>query len=127
MKIKSLADLNAVKEKAKLKFEINDGDTGKMKIVVGMATCGIAAGAKPILLALNSEIESKKLSNVSASQVGCIGLCEYEPIVEVFEAGKPKVTYVKMTAEKAMEVIDGHIIGGRIVKDYTIGAAAATV
>ena len=127
MKIKNLADLTALKEQAKTKFEINENDAGKIKIVVGMATCGIAAGAKPILLALNNEIESKKLANVSVSQVGCIGLCEYEPIVEVLEAGKDKVTYVKMTADKAMEIIDGHIIVGRIVKDYTIGAAAATV
>jgi len=126
MKIKSLADLTELKNQALPKFE-TDGGAGKIKIVVGMATCGIAAGAKPIMQALTNELESKKLENVSVSQVGCIGLCEYEPIVEVFESGKPKVTYVKMTAEKAMEVMDGHIIGGRIVKDYTIGASAATV
>jgi len=127
MKIKSLADLTELKNRSVPKFETDGAEAGKIKIVVGMATCGIAAGAKPIIAALKSELESKKLENVSVSQVGCIGLCEYEPIVEVFEAGKPKVTYVKMTAEKAMEVFDGHIIGGRIVKDYTIGAAAATV
>jgi len=125
MKIKNLADLNALKEQAREKFEIKEN--GQMKIVVGMATCGIAAGAKPVMLALNGEIESKKISGVAVSQVGCIGLCEYEPIIEVFEVGKPKVTYVKMNADKAKEIITGHIVGGKIIKDYTIGAAAATV
>jgi len=121
MVIKSVAELNAFKEKAKSKFAIKAN--GGMKVIVGMATCGIAAGAKPIIETLRKEIESKKLDNVTVSQTGCIGLCEYEPIVEIFEAGKEKVTYVKMDAEKAKEIINSHIIKGGIVGDYTIGAA----
>ena len=121
MIIKNLAELNAFKEKAKSKFAIKEN--GGMKIVVGMATCGIAAGAKPVLEVLNKEIAAKKLDNVAIYQAGCIGLCQYEPIIEVFESGKEKVTYVKMDAEKAKEIIDNHIVGGKIAVDYTIGAA----
>jgi len=122
--IKSIAELNELKEKAKDKFAVKEGG---IKIIVGMATCGIAAGAKPVLAALNEEVGSKNLENVIIAQVGCIGLCQYEPIIEVLEPGKEKVTYVKMDAQKAREIVNGHIIGGRIVSDYTIGAATATV
>ena len=122
MIIKSSAELNELRDKAKAKFAVNDN--GGIKIVVGMATCGIAAGASPILKFLSDEVKAKKLDNVTVSQVGCIGLCEYEPIVEVLESGKEKVTYVKMDADKAKEVIDSHITGGKIVNDYVIGAAA---
>ena len=123
MKIKSLADLNAVKEKAKSRITIKPEETGRIRIVVGMATCGIAAGSAPVMLAIREEIESRKLSNVKVSQVGCIGLCEYEPIVEVFEAGKDKVTYVKMDGKKAKEIMENHIAGGKIVEGYTITGA----
>jgi len=122
MVLKSVAELNELKEKAKDKFAVKENG---MKIIVGMATCGIAAGAKPILEALNEEVKSKKLENVTIAQAGCIGLCQYEPIIEVLEAGKEKVTYVKVDAEKAKEIINCHIIGGRIISDYTIGSASA--
>ena len=87
-----------------------------------MATCGIASGARPVLTALSDAVQSKGLTNVSVIQTGCIGLCQYEPIVEVFEPGKDKVTYVKMTEEKALEVLTEHIVNGRVVTKYTIGA-----
>ena len=122
MVLKSVAELNELKEKAGNKFAVKENG---MKIVVGMATCGIAAGAKPILEALNEEVKSKKLENVTIAQAGCIGLCQYEPIIEVFEAGKEKVTYVKVDAEKAREIINCHVIGCRIIGDYTIGGATA--
>jgi len=123
MIIKSVAELNAFKEKTKDKFAVKEN--GGMKIIVGMATCGMAAGAKPVLDSINEEVKSKKLENIAVAQAGCIGLCQYEPIVEVIEAGKEKVTYVNVDAEKAKEIIAGHIIGGKIVADYTIGAATA--
>jgi len=123
MIIKNAAELKEFKEKARSKFAVKEG--GGIKIVVGMATCGIAAGASPILQALKDEVGAKKLENVTVSQVGCIGLCEYEPIVEVLEAGKEKVTYVKMDADKAREIIFSHIINGKIVNDYIIGASTA--
>lgn len=123
MIIKNASELNEFKEKAKSKFAVKEN--GGIKIVVGMATCGIAAGASPILNILKEEVGALKLENVTVSQVGCIGLCEYEPIMEVIEAGKEKVTYVKMDAKKAKEVITSHIINGKVVNDYIIGASTA--
>ena len=97
--------------------------TGSIRAVVGMATCGIAAGARPVLSALVEEVSNLGLNEkVTVTQTGCIGLCRYEPIVEVYEADKEKVTYVKMTAEKARRVAREHLQGGRVVTEYTIGA-----
>ena len=125
MVIKNAAELKELRDNAKNKYGVNK--PGEIKIVVGMATCGIAAGASPVLSALKNEAAVQKLENVTVSQVGCIGLCEYEPIVEVIEAGKEKVTYVKMDAAKAKEIIESHIINGKIVNDYVIGASTAVL
>ena len=98
--------------------------SGSIRAVVGMATCGIAAGARPVLSALVEEVSTLVLGEkVTVTQTGCIGLCRYEPIVEVYEADKEKVTYVKMTAEKARRVAQEHLRDGKIVTEYTIGAA----
>ena len=92
-----------------------------MRIVVGEGSCGIAAGARPVLNALVEEVNKEGLNGkVTVSQTGCIGICQFEPVVEVFEAGKEKVTYVKMTAEKAKEVVEKHLKGGRVITDYTL-------
>ena len=122
--MKTLEELQAIRDKMKNKIN-NRGIAGEndYRVVVGMATCGIAAGARNTLTALTEEIESRNLTNVIVSQTGCIGICKYEPIVEVFEAGKDKVTYVKMTPEKAKEIFEKQIKGGNIVEEYTIGAA----
>ena len=96
-------------------------DDSQTRVVVGMATCGIASGARPVLKALSDAVQEKKLSNVMVTQTGCIGLCKYEPIVEVMEPGKDKVTYIKMTPEKALEVVDQHLIRGQVVTEYTLG------
>jgi len=125
MKMKSLAELKAIKERMKDKVVLRDGMEGK-RVVVGMATCGIAAGARPVLNAFVEGVNKEGLEGeVSVTQTGCIGICQYEPVVEVFEAGKEKVTYVKMTPEKAQEVIEKHLKGGQVVGEYTIGAITA--
>ena len=90
----------------------------------GMATCGIAAGARPVMNKFTEEIAKRNLSHVTVSQTGCIGMCQYEPIVEVLEPGKEKVTYVNMTAEKAAKVVVEHIVNGKPVVEYTVGAVA---
>ena len=123
--MKSLEELKALKSKLQSSMALRKEDGDAVKIVVGMATCGIAAGARPVLMALTEEVQNRKLEHVTVSQVGCVGLCEYEPIVEVFEPGKEKVTYAKIDAAKAKRIIDSHIIGGKIVSDYTIGAVTA--
>ena len=109
--------------KMKDKIILREG-TNDVRIVVGMATCGIAAGARPVLAAFVEGINEAGLSdNVIVTQTGCIGICQYEPVVEVFN-GDEKITYVKMTADRAKEVIEKHIKGGNVVTEYTIGEAA---
>ncbi|GHV11511.1 hypothetical protein FACS1894219_02770 [Clostridia bacterium] len=121
--MKTLAELNELRDKMKGKMATRKEDDGTgIKLVVGMATCGIAAGARPVLMTLTEEVANSKLDNVSVSQTGCIGICQYEPIVEVFEAGKDKVTYVKVDSDKAKKIFAGHIIGGRILEEFTIGS-----
>ncbi len=119
--MKSLAELAAIREKMKNRVILREGQ-GDIRVVVGMATCGIAAGARPVLSAFVEGVANEGLSDkVTVTQTGCIGICQYEPVVEVFEAGKEKVTYVKMTADKAKEVIEKHLKGGSPVVEYTIG------
>ena len=121
--MKSLAELAAIREKMKDKIVLREG-TSTTRIVVGMATCGIAAGARPVLNAFVDGVNKEGLaSDVVVSQTGCIGICQYEPVVEVYKAGEEKVTYVKMTVEKAEKVLKEHIKGGKVVTEYTITAA----
>ena len=123
--MKSLAELQAIKNKMKDRVVLRDGMDG-IRVVVGMATCGIAAGARPVLNAFVEGVNKENLENkVSVTQTGCIGICQYEPVVEVFEPGKEKVTYVKMNPEKAQEVIEKHLKGGHVIGEYTIGAVSA--
>ncbi len=118
--MKTLAELQAIRDKMKSQVELRAEDDSAARVVVGMATCGIAAGARPVLKAFSDAVLEKGL-NVMVTQTGCIGLCQYEPIVEVTMPGKEKVTYVKMDAAKAAEVVEHHLIGGEIVTKYTIG------
>jgi len=121
--MKSVAELMAIKAKMQDKVSVRRGVTD-MRIVVGMATCGIAAGARPVLNAFVEGINEAGLSEkVTVTQTGCIGICQYEPVVEVYTPDNEKVTYVKMTPEKVAEIIEKHIKGGNIVTEYTIGAA----
>ena len=120
--MKSLAELQAIKEKMRDKVILREG-VNSVRVVVGMATCGIAAGALPVLNALVEGVNKEGLTEkVTVSQTGCIGICQLEPIVEVFEPGKEKITYVKMTPEKAARVIEEHLKNGNVVNEYTIAA-----
>ena len=121
--MKSLAELKAIKEKNKMGVMLRE-EQDVTRVVVGMATCGIAAGARPVLNAFMDEVEKRHLQNVTVAQTGCIGMCQYEPIVEILEPGKEKVTYVKMTAEKAARVVTDHLVNGNVVTEYTVGAIA---
>lgn len=121
--MKSLEELRAIREKMQGKVGIRGESEDQIRVVVGMATCGIASGARPVLTALSDAVQEQGLTNINVTQTGCIGLCQYEPIVEVMEPGKEKVTYVWMTPEKAMEVLRMHLIDGQVVTKYTLGAA----
>ena len=122
--MKTLAELSAIRDRMKAQVGSRNHENGGTKIIVGMATCGIAAGARPVLNAFVEAVADSGLEHVTVSQTGCIGICQYETVVEVLEPGKEKVTYVKMTAEKAKLVFDEHIKGGKVVTEFTIGAAA---
>lgn len=118
--MKSLAELQAIKEKMKNKIVLREG-SGDIRVVVGMATCGIAAGARPVLNAFVEAVNNAGLTEkVTVSQTGCVGYCQLEPIVEIYEAGKDKVTYIHMTAEKAKDVVEKHLKGGTVVAEYTV-------
>ena len=120
--MKSLEELAAIRAKMLEQVSLRKGDNIDTRIVVGMATCGIAAGARPVLNAFTEEIARRDLAGVLVTQTGCIGLCQYEPIVEVTMPGQEKVTYVHMTPEKVARVVNDHIVNGRPVEEYTVGA-----
>ena len=121
--MKSLAELAEIREKNRSKVILPDGSKN-LRVVVGMATCGIAAGATPVLNTLTEGVKKAGIADkVAVLQTGCVGVCQYEPVVEVYEAGKPRVTYVKMTAEKAERVLKEHLMGGKVVEEYLITTA----
>ena len=118
--MKSLAELAAIREKMKDKVSIREG-SNDIRIVVGMATCGIAAGARPVLNAFVEEVAKQGLTEtVTVSQTGCIGICQYEPVVEVYKSGEEKSTYVHMSADKVAKIIEQHIKGGKPVSEYLL-------
>lgn len=120
--MKSLEELKAIRERMQGQVGFRSEDSDNIRVVVGMATCGIASGARPVLTTLAEEVQKRGLSKVAVTQTGCIGLCQYEPIVEVLEPGKDKVTYVKMTPEKAVEVLEQHLVRGQVVEKYTLNS-----
>ncbi len=119
--MKSIADIKAIREKMQSQIILRDNpDDNEIRIVVGMATCGISAGARPVFNALVDEVATRKLSNVKVSRTGCLGMCKLEPIIEVFVPGKEKVTYVQVTPEKAKNIIANHIVNGNVCTEYLI-------
>lgn len=121
--MKSLEELKALRESMQAKMNLRKEDADTVRIVVGMATCGIAAGARPVLNAFVEEVKKRGLQDVQVTQTGCIGVCRLEPVVEVYVPGQEKVTYVKMTADKVPTIVAQHIVNKQVVTDYTIGAA----
>ncbi|MCI9273691.1 MAG: (2Fe-2S) ferredoxin domain-containing protein [Clostridiales bacterium] len=120
--MKSLAELQAIRDKARNQINIREEKSDAIRVLVGMATCGIAAGARPVLNSFVDEVAKRGLKNVTITQTGCIGICQYEPVVEVILPNQEKVTYVKMTAEKAVRVVNDHLVNGNVVTEFTIGA-----
>ena len=120
--MKSLEELRAIRERMKKQIDLRENSEDNIRVVVGMATCGIAAGARPVLTAFLEEVAKRELKNVTVTQTGCIGICQYEPVVEVLVPGQEKVTYVKMTPEKAVRVVNDHLVNGNVVTEFTIGA-----
>jgi len=120
--MKSLAELAAIRARMIDQVNMRKDDKVDTRIVVGMATCGIAAGARPVMLGFVEELKRRGIENVTVAQTGCIGMCRLEPMVEVYVKGQEKVTYIHMTPEKVARVVNDHIVNGRPVDEYTIGA-----
>ena len=118
--MKSLEELKAIRDRMQGQVGMRSADPNQTRVVVGMATCGIASGARPVLNTLAQLVQEKGLKDVVVTQTGCIGLCQYEPIVEIYAPGKEKVTYIKMTPEKAKEVVEQHLERGLTVSKYTL-------
>jgi NADP-reducing hydrogenase subunit HndB len=120
--MKTLEELKAIREKMQNQINLRAEDKGDhIRVLVGMATCGIASGARPVLNELSDLVQEKGLTDkITVTQTGCIGLCQFEPIVEIEEPGKPKVTYVKMNPEKAKEVFEQHLVRGQAIGKYTL-------
>lgn len=120
--MKSLAELQAIRDKARAQVSLRENSENSIRVLVGMATCGIAAGARPVLTTMVDEVAKRQLNNVVVTQTGCIGICQFEPVVEVVTPDGEKTTYVKMTPEKAVRVVNDHLVNGNVVTEYTIGA-----
>ena len=122
--MKSLAELEAIRKATLSRINVRTEDKDEStRVVVGMATCGIAAGARPVMMAFMDEIQKRQLAHVTVSQTGCVGMCRLEPMVDVILPGKEKVTYVHVKPEMVPRIVAEHIVNGRPVQEYTIGAA----
>lgn len=120
--MKTLQELEAIRQKTLNELNLRKNREDGIRVVVGLATCGIAAGARPVMAAFVEEINKRQLQNVTVSQTGCIGLCRLEPIVEVYMPGKEKVTYCKVKPEQVARIVSEHIVNGNPVVEYTIGS-----
>ncbi|MCQ2552801.1 MAG: (2Fe-2S) ferredoxin domain-containing protein [Clostridia bacterium] len=121
--MKSLEELKAIRLRMEKQLDVREEDDDTIRVVVGMATCGIAAGARPVLEAFIEEVQKRNLKNVIVSQTGCIGVCRLEPIAEVYIPGQEKTTYVKLNADKVPKIVNEHLVNKKTVSEYTIGAA----
>ena len=120
--MKSLAELQAIRDRAKLELNMRQENPFAIRVLVGMATCGIAAGARPVLNAFTEEVAKRGLQDITITQTGCIGICQFEPVVEIEIPGEDKVTYVKLTPEKVAKIVNDHLVNRNVVTEYTIGA-----
>ena len=122
--MKSLAELEAIRKATLSRINVRTEEKGETtRVVIGMATCGIAAGARPVMLSFMDEIQKRQLAHVTVSQTGCVGMCRLEPMVDIVVPGKEKVTYVHVKPEMVGRIVAEHIVNGRPVQEYTIGAA----
>ena len=125
--MKSLAELEAIRKATLSRINVRTEEKGETtRVVIGMATCGIAAGARPGMKAFMEEIQKRQLPHVTVSQTGCVGMCRLEPMVDIILPGKEKVTYVHVKPEMVPRIVAEHVVNGRPVQEYTIGAAENT-
>jgi NADP-reducing hydrogenase subunit HndB len=118
--IKSIKDLEQIRDEAKDLINLRKDNESKTRIVVGMGTCGIAAGARQSMLAILDELKKRNIDDVIVTETGCIGLCKFEPLVDVIKPGEPKVTYINVDETKARQIVVKHIINNQIIDDWVI-------
>lgn len=119
--MKSIADIKAIRERMQSRIIMRDNsDSDEIRVVVGMATCGISAGARPVYNAFIDEIAKRNLANVKVTRTGCLGMCKLEPIVEVYVPNKEKVTYCHLDAEKAVNIVVNHLVNGNVCTEYLV-------
>ncbi|NLB89944.1 MAG: (2Fe-2S) ferredoxin domain-containing protein [Clostridiales bacterium] len=124
--MKTLEELKAIREKTLEQVRLRKDHDGKhARIVVGMATCGIAAGARPVMMSFLEELKKRGMENVTVTQTGCVGMCTYEPMADVYLPGEEKVTYVELTPEKVNRIVVEHLANGKPVVEFSIGARQA--
>jgi NADP-reducing hydrogenase subunit HndB len=116
--MKTMQDLQKLRDEAKKRVGMREGDA-RYRVIVGMATCGIAAGARPVLNAL-VEACAKDHYDCTVTQTGCIGMCTFEPIVEVLDVAGKKTTYIHVDAKKALEILDSHVKNGILLEAYSL-------
>lgn len=121
-KIKSIADLQRIREQAQQDFKIRT-DTGT-KIIVGMGTCGIAAGARETMHAILAELNEHQI-DANVTTVGCIGMCSKEPLVDIEQAGKPRITYFNVHPDMVPRLIDEHLLKGQVVQEWALGRVSS--
>ena len=119
----NMANIMKQAQKMQKQMDVRENNEDNIRVVVGMATCGIAAGARPVLAACLEEVAKRELKNVTVTQTGCIGVCRLEPIAEVYVPGEEKVTYVKLKPEMVPRIVTEHLVNHNVVTEYTIGAA----
>jgi (2Fe-2S) ferredoxin len=117
--VKSLEELKQIREAAQKMMYLRQGES-TVRIIVGMGTCGIAAGARTALGAIMDELEQRNLTNVVVTQTGCIGLCDQEPLVDVIMQGQPRVTYGRVDGVVARQIIASHVVGGKILEEWVV-------
>lgn len=117
--IKSLDDLKKIREQALEKRKAT-AVSGGIQVIVGMGTCGIAAGARETMKAVLDFIEKNNVENVVVTQTGCIGICEQEPILQVATGESEKTTYGKVSPAIAEEIMKSHVVGGKVFGENVI-------
>lgn len=118
-KITSLEDLRKIKDESKDLTSARSG--GKSRIIVGMGTCGIAAGAREVMTEILEQLDKKGLKDVAVETTGCIGMCQKEPLVDVIRAGEPRITYGDVGPKDVERIIEEHLVKGNIVADKVVG------
>lgn len=119
----TIDELRKMRETAKRDIYLREGNF-RGKVIVHMGTCGIAAGAREIMSTFLDETDRRKIKDIMLTSTGCAGLCSEEPIITIEMEGTPPVKYGNLTVQKAKEIFEEHVIGGKVLKDYVLGTGS---